>query len=59
MKANLYSLKSLFLAFIFLTGLVLGAEAQVVGEYSFMPTHDTDIGTGNNNIDVGHKNQLG
>jgi hypothetical protein len=34
------------------------SEAQIVGEIKFMVTHDTDIGSGHNNTDVGHKPQI-
>jgi len=43
---------------IFITGQFLIAEAQIAGETVFMVTHDTDIGSGHNNEDVGHKVQI-
>jgi len=58
MKLKFYFLKSLCLVMIFLAGRFLAAEAQVVGEIIFMVTHDTDIGSGHNNEDVGHKTQI-
>ncbi len=58
MNLKFYFLKTLCLAMIFLAGQFLVAEAQVMGEISFIPTHDTDIGSGHNNTDVGHKTQI-
>jgi hypothetical protein len=58
MNLKLYFVKTYCLAIIFIAGQVLVAEAQVAGEISFMPTHDTDIGSGHNNEDVGHKTQI-
>jgi hypothetical protein len=43
---------------IFVTGQCLVTKAQVSGEIQFMVTHDTDIGSGHNNEDVGHKSQI-
>ena len=58
MDKKFYIFMKLCLAMIFLAGQCLVAEAQVIGEISFMPTHDTDIGSGHNNDDVGHKTQI-
>jgi len=58
MKTKIYFFKALCLAMIFLAGQFLVAEAQIVGETSQIPTHDTDIGSGHNNTDVGHKLQI-
>ena len=57
MNEKFYIFKTFCLAIVFITGQFLVAEAQVVGEISFIPTHDTDIGSGHNNTDVGHKTQ--
>jgi len=58
MQRKFYFLKSFCLVLILLAGQVLFLEAQVVGELVFMVTHDTDIGEGHNNEDVGHKVQI-
>lgn len=58
MNEKFYIFKTFCLAIVFITGQFLVAEAQVVGEISFIPTHDTDIGSGHNNTDVGHKTQI-
>jgi hypothetical protein len=58
MKLACYFLRIVCLVMINLTGLCLVAKSQVSGEIQFMVTHDTDIGSGHNNEDVGHKPQI-
>lgn len=58
MNQKFYSLKILGLLMLFLAGQCLVSKAQVVGEISVISTHDTDIGSGHNNTDVGHKTQI-
>lgn len=58
MRQKIYLFRNLCLVMILLAGLIPAAEAQVMGEIVFMVTHDTDIGSGHNNEDVGHKTQI-
>jgi hypothetical protein len=58
MKRKFYSLKALCLVMLFIAVQFHVAEAQIVGEISIISTHDTDIGSGHNNTDVGHKTQI-
>ena len=58
MNKKFYSLKTFSLLMLFLTGQCLVAKAQIAGEISLISTHDTDIGSGHNNTDVGHKTQI-
>jgi hypothetical protein len=58
MRQKIYLLKNLCLVMILLAGQFSLTEAQVVGEVVYMVTHDTDIGSGHNNEDVGHKTQI-
>jgi hypothetical protein len=58
MRQKIYLFRNLCLVTLLLAGLTRTAEAQVLGEIVFMVTHDTDIGSGHNNEDVGHKTQI-
>ena len=58
MKTKIYTLKVMSLLALFMAGACFSARAQIVGEISYRATHDTDIGTGHNNTDVGHKTQI-
>jgi hypothetical protein len=58
MNPKFYLFKALCLVMPFIAGQFLVAKAQIVGEISIISTHDTDIGSGHNNTDVGHKTQI-
>ena len=58
MKTKTYILKLMSLLALFLAGQLVITQAQIVGETTIIPTHDTDIGGGHNNTDVGHKTQI-
>jgi len=58
MKTKIYMLKVMSLLALFVAGGCFSARAQIAGEISYRATHDTDIGSGHNNTDVGHKTQI-
>ncbi|MFO7933430.1 MAG: T9SS type A sorting domain-containing protein [Bacteroidales bacterium] len=58
MKTKFYTLKVMSLLALFVAGGCFSARAQIVGEISYRATHDTDIGSGHDNTDVGHKTQI-
>ncbi len=58
MKTKFYFFKVICLFALFTGGQILTLQAQIMGEVTIISTHDTDIGSGHNNTDVGHKTQI-
>lgn len=58
MKTKFYFLKVMSLLALFMAGVFVFANAQIQGEITIRATHDTDIGSGHDNTDVGKKTQI-
>lgn len=58
MKTKFYLLKSICLLAVFLCWQSAAVQAQIVGEISFIPTHDSDFGGGHSGTDGGFRHQI-